>query len=424
LCASEDEVAIPEFHAIPKVHKTPWTLRPIVPSHSWVTRRASEVSDFTLRDYHKKEFPWIVDSTREVISRLRDKTIVRSDSTWLVTGDVESFYTNVETTSTIDHLRVALEGLPVNGGVDPRHVPDLLQVVMACNCFGFHGNFYLQTNGVAMGTSCAPAFANVSLGFKEQFIESIVKTTKSVQDGLILYLRYIDDILIVFKGSKAACQSCLDDISHRLQPFKIGWEINSCREPKSFLDAEFFFEQGFGPVGIQSRVYRKRMNQHQYIPWSSAHPKSVKKAFIKAELTRFMVISSTRDLFEEKVSEFMNALGRRGYPLTILHIWKKQVNYEDRLYTLSKRKDTSVRGQPLMLPSSYDEVWEYTDLQPVFKTMMDEWLKCGEPLPPSLMGPLIKSLKRSENLFDKISSWNKAILIGSRSSLPVRPLQV
>lgn len=63
-----------------------------------------------------------------------------------------------------------------------------------------------------------------------------------------------------------------------------------------------------------------------------------------------------------------------------------------------------------MLPSSYDEVWEYTDLRDVFKTMMDEWMKCGEPLPLSLLGPLIKSLKRTENMFDKFSSWNKAIL--------------
>ena len=421
---STEDVAIPEFHAIPKVHKTPWTLRPIVPSHSWVTRRASEVCDFTLRAFHKKEFPWIVDSTREVISRLMEHTVVRSDKTWLVTGDVESFYTNVETQDTYEKLSTFLTDEYSTNGIDHTKIPDLLEVVMFANCFGFNEKYFLQTRGVAMGTSCAPAFANVSLGFKEQFVESIAKAADGSQDGLIFYVRYIDDIFLIFNGTKSACQSCLDDISLKLKPFKIGWEINSCRKPKSFLDVEFFFEQGFGPVGIQSRVFRKRMNQHQYIPWSSAHPQTVKKAFIKAELTRFMVISSTQQLFEEKVLEFMNALGRRGYPSTILRVWKKQVRYEDRLYTLSKRKDTVLRGQPLMLPSSYDEVWEYTDLRDVFKTMMDEWVKCGEPLPPSLMGPLIKSLKRTENMFDKFSSWNKAVLRKGLVRLPVRSLQM
>jgi len=424
LLTSTEEEAIPEFHAIPKVHKTPWTLRPIVPSHSWVTRRASEVCDFTLRAFHKKAFPWIVDSTREVIARLLKHTIVRSEDTWLVTGDVESFYTNVETKDTCDHIGLALSAEYSTNGIDHERIPDLLEVVMFANCFGFQGKLYKQVRGVAMGTSCAPAFANVSLGFKEQFVESIVKSQNGVQDGLIFYVRYIDDIFAVFKGSRTACQSCLDDISSQLKPFKIGWEINSCREPKSFLDVEFFFDQGFGPVGIQSRVYRKRLNQHQYIPWSSAHPNSVKKAFIKAELTRYMIICSQKELFEERVREFMSALGRRGYPSNILHIWKKQVQYEDRLYSLSKRKDISARGLPLMLPSSYDEVWEYTDLRSVFNAMMNEWVKCGEPLPPSLMGPLIKSLKRTDSLFDKISSWNKAVLkdlaLGA-AGLPLRP---
>lgn len=46
------------------------------------------------------------------------------------------------------------------------------------------------------------------------------------------------------------------------------------------------------------------MNRDQYIPWSSAHPVSVKKVFVKAELTRYMIISSKKDLFEEKVRNF------------------------------------------------------------------------------------------------------------------------
>lgn len=408
---SEEDDAIPEFHAIPKIHKTPWRLRPIVPSHSWCTKRASEVCDFVLRAYHREHFPWVVDSTREVLATVNKHTIVRTDDTWIVTGDLESFYTNVNTKETIDLLLPILAPRGVLNGVDQSTIPHLLEVVMACNCFGFHENYFLQTNGVAMGTSCAPAFANVSLGFKEQFMEEIVKcNNEMVLGGLILYQRYIDDILLVFKGTKTDLQSCLDRIGLQLKPFKIDWKIHSTREPASFLDVEFFFEYGFGPVGMQSRVFRKRLNQHQYIPWSSAHPLSVKKAFIKAELTRYMIISSSKKLFEERVSEFMSALDRRGYPASILRIWKRQVNYDSRWESLSKRKDPSTRGLPLMLPSSYDEIWEYTDLHDVFNTMMNQWVKCGEPLPQSLTGPLIKSLKRTENLFDKISSWNKAIL--------------
>lgn len=145
----------------------------------------------------------------------------------------------------------------------------------------------------------------------------------------------------------------------------------------------------------------------------------MKKAFLKAELTRFMVISSSKQLFEERVAEFLEALGRRGYPSDILHVWKKQVSYKERTYSLAKRKDGSARGLPLMLPSMYDEVWEYVDLREVFRTMHRVWVSTGTPLPDALHGPLIKSLRRRENLFDKFSSWNKAVLASTASTHPL-----
>jgi len=287
----------------------------------------------------------------------------------------------------------------------------LLEVVMSANCFEFNGKFYRQTTGVAMGTSCAPAFANLSLGLKELGTLVAQSREERQKHGLMFYVRYIDDIFLIFKGTKAALESWLEDFTPRLEPYTITWEIRSCKEATPFLDIEFFFRQGFGPMGIQSRVYRKRMNHHQYIPWSSAHPQTVKRAFVKAELTRFMIISSHKDLYEEKVGEFMNALGRRGYPSDTLRRWRRMVRYEDRSFTLSKRKET-VSGLPLMLPSYYDEVWEYIDLRSVFGAMQQVWLRAGD-LPRSLDGPLIKSLRRTENLFDKTSAWNKAVLKSS-----------
>jgi hypothetical protein len=412
LLSSDEDSAIPEFHAIPKVHKAQWKLRPIVPSHSWATRKASEICDFVLRALHRQHMPWIVDSTREVIRQVESHTILRTDNVWIVTGDVESFYTNVDVQATVDGIRRVQSVLTKDGGVDPNCAADLADVVMGHNCFGFGEEYFHQTQGVAMGTACAPAFANVNLGLREYEVDEIFDVDVGRDRGLALYNRYIDDILLIFQGTRADLQSFLDQLSSKFEPFRIDWQVHSTREPVSFLDIEFFFEQGLRPMGLQTRVFRKRMNKHQYIPWSSAHPLSVKRAFVKAELTRFMVISSDRRLFEERVLEFMQALGRRGYPTDTLRVWKKQVKYEDRSHSLSKVKDVS-RGLPLMLPSEYDEVWEYVDLKEVFETMQRSWMKTKEPLPPSLQGPLIKSLRRTDNLFDKLSSWNKAILRGA-----------
>lgn len=343
---------------------------------------------------------------------MEEQTILQTESVWIATGDVEAFYTNVDVTETLEGLHNAFHDLELEG-VDPTAISSLAEVVMESNCFRFGNKFFHQIKGIAMGTACAPAFANVALGMLECQVKDIVNCTKR-KDGLVLYLRYIDDILVVFKGSKTACETYLDSLSSKLKPYNVSWEISSTSQRTSFLDIEFFFEGRLGALGLQSRVFRKKLNKHQYIPWSSAHPITVKKAFVKAELTRFMVISSTQILFEERRKEFMEALGRRGYPSDILRIWKKQVCYEDRAWTLSKKK-TLPRGIPLMLPSEYDEIWEYADMSNILQVMKREWEEVGE-IPTSLQGPLIKSLRRTDNLFDKLSVWNKAILKGRSDS--------
>jgi len=398
---------LPTFHGIPKVHREQWSLRPIVPSHSWATRRCSELADFILRQCIKEVLPWCVESSKQVITLLEKETFVRSENLWLITGDVQSFYTNVPVDETAEGISKIL-GSKKYEGIDTSAVDTLLRVVMGCNLFEFDEKLYLQKTGVAMGTSCAPAFANLSLGLLE--LETIVAFSKEVRSelGLKFYARYIDDILLIFQGSRTALESFLIPFTDKLKPYTISWDIRSCREPTPFLDIELFFRQRPGPIGLNTRVFRKRMNKHLYIPWSSAHPLAVKRAFVKAEQTRFMILCSNKYSYEERVTEFFEALRRRGYPSDILRRWKHLVSYKDRAYVLAKTKETS-RGLPLMLPSSYNEIWEYLDVRSAFEKMRDTWKK-GGAIPPSLEGPLIKSLKRTENLFDKISAWNKATL--------------
>jgi hypothetical protein len=403
LLSSPEDVGIPQFHCIPKVHKTEWSLRPIIPSHSWVTKKSSQVADFLLRQCLKEAIPWCVESTREVMQRLEALPPSLSDQVWLVTGDVGAFYTNVPIDETIENISNALgdksfEGIPTD------MLDSLLRIVMKNNVFEFNGTFYHQVEGVAMGTSCAPAFANLSLGFKERASGQIV-----VGDtGLRFYVRYMDDIFLIWSGTRSSLDAWLGRFTPQLAPYRITWDIRSSSQATPFLDAEFFYRASAGLWSLHTKVYRKRMNKHQYIPWSSAHPETVKRAFVKAELTRFMIICSQEESFEERVREFYEALARRGYPAIMLRKWRKMVAFKDRPLQLLKKKD-SAPGLPLMLPSSYDEIWEYVDVKSVLTTMKNHWKTRG-PIPESLNGPLIKSLRRTENLFDKISAWNKAIL--------------
>ena len=60
--------------------------------------------------------------------------------------------------------------------------------VLILNWFSFGGNYYKQTNGVAMGTKMGPSYANLFVGFIGHHFFSQYHGPKPE-----LYDRYIDD---------------------------------------------------------------------------------------------------------------------------------------------------------------------------------------------------------------------------------------
>lgn len=62
-----------------------------------------------------------------------------------------------------------------------------------------------------------------------------------------------------------------------------------------------------------------------------------------------------------------------------------------------------------MLSGHYNPVWDYVDVKEVLDAARLKWTK--EELPASLEQPLIRSLGRTTNLFDLLSTWNKTLLL-------------
>jgi len=386
---------IPEFHAIPKVHKNPWALRPIVPSHSWVTSRLSEVIDHLCRPILDK-LPWIVDSSKKVINNL-SKIQIGLEDVWICTGDVVAFYTNINARGCARTVAGAWARYFPDSKIDKRNISHMIRYVMENNYFSFQDSIWKQTEGLAMGTSCAPVLANIYAGFFER------KDRIPMQKGVLLYNRYIDDILCIFQGTKKELMDYLSNIE--LGPLTINWSYSSVK--KEFLDIEVMRIRDATGWKLHTRLFQKQMNRHLYIPWSSAHPLHVKKAFVKAELIRFAILSSEVGYFADARSQFYGNLRRRGYPSQALENWFQQVSYDDRPLLLSSvKKETSA---PLMLSGQYNPVWEYINVDEVLRSARQGWL-LEKNLPDALQEPLIRSLRRSTSLFDLLSAWNKTIL--------------
>jgi hypothetical protein len=391
------DTVMPEFHAIPKVHKNPWKLRPIVPSHSWVTTTTSEVLDHLCQPLLKL-FPWIVASSKEVLQQIEKIQVPTNQPIWIVTGDVEAFYSNIPIKNCAKTLAHLWGWANKDSTINKKTIRGMVTFVMENNYLAYRGQHFHQLNGLAMGTSCAPVLANIYAAYYEK------KARVIHQDGVLLYVRYIDDILMLFQGSREELMEWQSRFS--IGPLTINWQIHDSRN--EFLDIELIKEPGNFSHPIKTKLFRKSMNRHLYIPWSSAHPEHVKKGFVKAELTRYIMLSSHHEYFADARKELYSNLRRRGYPPEKLAEWFQQVQYSSRP-TLLLDKPITEDKVPLMLPGHYNPVWEYINAKEVISAARRFWVK--EELPDTLEEPLIRSLGRTTSLFDLLSAWNKTTLL-------------
>ena len=304
----ESDTKVPKFHVIPKVHKTPWASRPIVPSHSWITSRASKVVDYFLQKALVKIY-WVLQSTRDFVKKLTTAYQVPGNlkGYTLATGDVREMYTNIPVDEAIEvcnHTlkQVDLEGNSVDG------ITALLRFVLKNNFFEYEGTTFWQFEGIAMGTPCAPTVANLYLAFHESKI-----LEASIKRGVLFYGRYIDDIFLIFKGNVDQTQAFVDTLTH--PHLSISWELSA--ESLPFLDVHVRIEKG----RMETSVYTKRLNRYMYVPFSSAHPLSVKRALVKGERSRFKAICSNSEDLRRVEQYFRLNLYRRGYPSRLLRRW-------------------------------------------------------------------------------------------------------
>ena len=81
---------------------------------------------------------------------------------------------------------------------------------------------------------------------------------------------------------------------------------------------------------LTTRPYQKPLNRYLYILFTSYHPSHSKKSFIKAELLRYIRLSSKKSGFLQIKEKFFVRLQNRGYPTWFLKPIFEEVEYSSR----------------------------------------------------------------------------------------------
>lgn len=108
--------------------------------------------------------------------------------------DVASLYTSIDHTHGLRAVNYFLSKERTLNSVQAKCVLDCVEFSLTHNHFSFLGEHYLQIKGTAIGARFATSYANIFMGYWE---ESFIWNNYPYGANLILFARYIDDILII-----------------------------------------------------------------------------------------------------------------------------------------------------------------------------------------------------------------------------------
>ena len=190
---------LPQFHGIPKIHKNPWKLRPIVPMHSYVTSRLALILHHMLLPV-QRSFNWICESSRNLASEVADYNKSHPTSTRLHTGDVTAMYTSIPWTSFELPIRSILESDNWYDEVTRNWILNACDFLWRHTLFQAGPYIYEQLDGIPMGIHCGPVFANLYMAFFEK------QQLRDVPSNLF-YRRYIDDCFVIHPSDELVSRS-------------------------------------------------------------------------------------------------------------------------------------------------------------------------------------------------------------------------
>ncbi|XP_071999452.1 uncharacterized protein [Engystomops pustulosus] len=259
------------------------------------------------------------------------------NDTYLVTCDVESLYTCIKHHDGLNAVRYFLSMENVTQEFS-SFILQLLEFVLFHNFFVFGGSFYLQLQGTAMGASCAPSYANLFLGLWER---DLLDSDRDVaMDRVLFWARYIDDILIIWRGDLVELQSFFSTLNNN--PYNIRLTYHADKTSVAFLDVTITkYTDGF----LQTNVYRKETSVNSLLHATSSHPIQTVRAIPTGQFLRIRRICSSDDDFEIQADDLKNRFRQRGYSNRSLKLAYWRAKRTARQTLLSPKEKPAIPDQ-------------------------------------------------------------------------------
>ena len=296
------ECSLGKFRWLAKLHKNKFGIRPIINSRNHPTEKLSHFLDLFLQPFVRSSDSFLRDS-QNLIQKCQD--LVFKDNYHLYSCDFESLYTNINSEDAIVSISNFFKDkmAPFILDIDIVGLNNILSLILNNNVFTFLNNYYIQSNGLAMGGKAGPSIANIYVHIKEHIWVSINK-----RESLLSYNRFIDDIAIMTKD-------CILNSNFTSIFGNLKLNIVKAKEIQ-FLDLliskDFFLDK------LSFKLYTKPTNTFQYLFHTSNHPDFIFKNIPKSLFIRLRRSNSDLSNFLSESRTLISNLVNRGYNLNDL----------------------------------------------------------------------------------------------------------
>ena len=133
-----------------------------------------------------------------------------------------------------------------------------------------------------MGTICAPAYANILMAeFEQKYVYLLIK------DKPILFLRYIDDIFMVWTKSEKQLKDFMSELNQKHPSIKFDYQFD-CKQIEFFYTLVYIDQQN----KLQTTPFRKSSDRQNVLNAKPEHPYSLKKSIPYSQALRIRRICS------------------------------------------------------------------------------------------------------------------------------------
>ena len=165
----------------------------------------------------------------------------------------------------------------------------------------------------------------------------------------LIWLRYIDDVFLLWTHGEEQLNNFISycNTGHQTVNF-------TAEKSKKSLPLPWMLWSELRDGYLETDLYSKPTDTHQYLQWSSCHPRHIKESLPYSLAFRLRRICSTDGAFAIRIDQLKEYLSIRGYPANVIQKQIQKAKDISRSEALQLRQSKKKNEDRVPLVMTYD----------------------------------------------------------------------